>query len=207
MKMVIAYTGPIGTNTYVVYNEISNKAFIVDPAGEVELLKGFLNDNKLTLEAVLLTHGHYDHILAVADFQKLGAKVYMHPSDVDKIKHQNIPGFESYGITIPQFTPDVLVHDNDVLNICGYKIKVMHTPGHSEGSVSYILDNIIFCGDTIFRASYGRCDFPDGSINKIKKSIKRLLSLEGDYVIYSGHGSQTSAEYERVNNLIFRDEY
>ncbi len=159
MKIKVLSTGYISTNTYIVYNEDNNRAFVVDPAGDTDKIVDFLQSQNLTLEAVLVTHGHFDHIGGVADLQQYGAKVYMSKLDQDKITHQNIPGFSSYGIDIKPFEPDVLLNGTEELELIGYPVKVIPTPGHSRGGLSYQCGNVIFVGDTIFFHSYGRVDF------------------------------------------------
>ncbi len=202
MKIKVFQTGYISTNTYVTYNEESRKAFVVDPAGDMDKIVGFLRDENLSLEAVLATHGHFDHIGGVAELQQYGAKVYMSKLDEDKILHQNIPGFESYGIDIKPFVPDVLLEGGEELELAGYPVRVIATPGHSIGGLSYQCGNLIFVGDTIFFHSYGRVDFDDSNFEDICISVKKLLAIDGDNILLVGHGQPTSSKEERENNPI-----
>lgn len=202
MKIKVLQTGYLFTNTYIAYNEDTRKAFVVDIAGDVDKVVDFLEQENLTCEAVLITHGHFDHICGVADMQRYGAKVYMPRLDADKILHQNILGFEGYGIDVKPFTPDVLLDGGEELELIGYMVNTISTPGHSIGGMSYQCGNVIFVGDTIFFHSYGRVDFDDGSYEDICASVKKLLDIEGDNILLSGHGQATSSKEERENNPI-----
>ena len=128
-------------------------------------------------------------------------KIYLHEKDIDLV---NEPGSmaKMCGVEVEKFFPDIVITNECSLNIIGYKIKVLCTPGHTQGGVIYILDNIMFSGDTIFRGSIGRFDFPESDYNDIIKSVKRVLSMEGDYIILPGHGSSTTLDLERKINVV-----
>lgn len=206
MNIIRFITSPIETNTYLVVN--GGRAFVVDPGGDAEKLFAASVECKAQIEAVLITHAHFDHIGGVAELQRLVAenggdvKIVMHKADADKIKSFKNLAF-SAGKTVEPFTPDVLLSGGETLNAAGIEIKVIHTPGHSEGGVCYMSGDKIFVGDTLFFMSYGRTDFYDGNFQKLKNSIlNKLFRLNGNFTLLPGHGDPTTLEFERKNNAI-----
>ena len=199
MKITTFVLGLLSNNTYLVENEEEKTCFVVDPSTESSKLTDYIDGNNLKLEGILLTHGHFDHIGGVAYLkEKYGAKVYMHKMDIEFINNPL-----DFGRKYKRFEVDETVNDGDEIIICGQKIKVIHTPGHSLGGVCYMCDNVIFCGDTIFRDSYGRYDLRGGDFATLLNSIKKLCDIQGDYVLLCGHGPSTTLDHERVNNEIF----
>ena len=190
------------TNCYLVYNEESKEGFVVDciyaPFMISEAQKAGVK-----IKALLITHGHYDHIMGAAELkEKTGAKIYMHESDIEKIDDGS-KNFSPYGNNLVRhFDVDVCVKDGDILDLCGARVEVRHTPGHSEGEACYIMDDVIFCGDVLFRESYGRYDNYDGDLVKLKNSIDRLLAIKGDKRLLCGHDKETSLDHERKCNPI-----
>ena len=204
MKITRIIGGALGTCTYVVSNEVTNECIVVDPHEEIKPISDYIQDDKLKPIAVLLTHGHFDHIGGVAFLKNMGAKVYMSKSDVWHI--DNPEQMAAYlGIKIEHFDVDVFVKDSDLLEIAGFKIKVIETPGHTKGGVCYVLDEYIFTGDTIFRESYGRSDFEDSDFKSLKSSILKILNLEGEYTLLPGHGEETYLSFEKMYNPIMFD--
>lgn len=196
-------SGLLSNNTYLVINEQDKSCFLVDPSTPSKELAEYIESNGLKLEGILLTHGHFDHIGGVQFFkEKFGGKVYMHGEDVDFIDNPL-----KMGRKYDKFSVDVMINDGDELQLCGSKIEVVHTPGHSLGGVCYILDSVIFCGDTIFRGSYGRTDLRGGDFNQLFQSINKILNLQGDYNLLCGHGAPSTLSFEKVNNPILGDSY
>ncbi len=200
--------GYMGTNCYLATDTETNFRFIVDPGENDPLLKRLMKDVKEgELCYILLTHGHFDHIMGVAEVQEhYGGKIVVHEKDADCFVDEEkslISNFGS-GAKLPK-KADILVKDGDTLPFADGRIEVMHTPGHTEGSVCYLIEDKIFSGDTLFFNSVGRTDFKTGSPREIAKSLKRLAELEGDRKVYPGHNMLTTLDHERKYNIFLRD--
>ncbi len=211
MELYHLYTSPLDTNTYVVIN--GARAFVVDAGGEAAKIAEIIAAHGATLEAILLTHAHFDHIGGVAellrstalDDPKRAPTVFLHKADADKVNSYKNLAF-SMGASVEKFTPDVLLCGGETLNIAGLRIEVIHTPGHSAGGVCYKVEDKIFVGDTLFFMSYGRTDFYDGDFNTLKNSVvNKLFRLKGNYTLLTGHGEPTTLDFERKNNPIRSD--
>lgn len=201
MKIEKFVLGLLYNNTYLVINEENNKCFLVDPSTPSSKLADYIKQNNLTLEGILITHGHFDHIGGASYFkQEFSAKIYMNKDDEDFIENPL-----KISRKFDKFAIDVYVKDGDTLNLCDKEIKVIATPGHSLGGVCYVMDDVIFCGDTIFRASYGRYDLRGGDFVTLKKSVEKILDIPGEYLLLSGHGEATCSSFERQNNPVFTD--
>ena len=182
------------TNCYLFCDEDSGSAAIVDPGGDVtDAVLPFLRDNGLTLRAIFLTHAHYDHVGGVAALRKALPDVptYLHPEDA--AVNNNL--FPTAGLG-----PLTLWRDGDVVPMGNLKVEVLHTPGHSKGSVTLRCQNVLFTGDTLFASSCGRTDLPGGSYDEMMASLKRLGELEGDYQVLPGHEGFSTLNRERKNN-------
>lgn len=207
MEFKCMQTGPYGVNTYIINSEESKTCIVIDPA-DAKKVNAYLDEKGLKIELILLTHGHFDHILSVAKLkEEHGAKVCIHENEKDAF----IDGVMNLGaprrLVVPPCEVDILNQDGMKMEAAGLKFKVMHTPGHSSGSVSYIFEDekIIFSGDTLFHLSIGRSDFANSSTAALHSSIKnKLYALEGDYKVCPGHGDFTSLEFERNNNPYVR---
>ncbi|MBD5131730.1 MAG: MBL fold metallo-hydrolase [Clostridiales bacterium] len=196
MKVIKMVLNDNATNTYVVIGD--GEAVVIDPSSNAKFLIDYLSQENVKTIHVLLTHGHYDHIGAVADLQSYGAKIYMSSLDYELIDFG-----EAYGLfsSRDKFELDNPVVDGDVLSLAGHEFKVISTPGHTPGSVCYIMDGLImFSGDTLFKNSIGRTDFEYGDFSTMNKSLKKLVELDGDYSILSGHGEETTLDCERKDN-------
>ena len=199
MKITTFVLGLLSNNTYIVENEEDKTCFVVDPSTESVKLTNYIDGNKLKVEGVLLTHGHFDHVGGAAHLQSMyDAKIYMHKMDIEFIDNPL-----DIGRSYTRFDVDVTVDDGDEISLCGQKIKVVHTPGHSQGGVCYVCDDVIFCGDTIFKDGYGRYDLRGGDFGALQNSIQKIFDLQGDYILLCGHGPSTTLNYERAHNEIF----
>lgn len=199
--------GDIATNTYVVYDNVGGECAVVDPAvSSAELAK--IIENK-RVKYILLTHGHFDHIGGVQILKELtGAQVVIHKDDAPCLSdgEKSLFLWQYPDLTQNNTEADILVSDGDTLSFGDGHITVMHTPGHTRGGCCYIFNNsrVIFSGDTLFRLSAGRTDFPGGSAREILSSLSRLADLSGDYRVLPGHEEETTLEYERTYNRYMR---
>lgn len=196
-------TGMLGVNTYFLINEQTKQAIIIDGGENYKKITDKANELGVKIVALLLTHSHFDHSGNAAQFQRDGVKVYISQRDNEKIQ-KNEPLFEKYGKAFDSLTADYMFSDNEVLEIAGIKIKVLLTPGHTDGGACFIVDDMLFSGDTLFCQSIGRTDFPTGSFSEIAKSIKRLYNLGVNYKVYPGHGEYTTIEQEKKYNPYVR---
>lgn len=207
MKVLTKVTSVMRTNTYIVVN--GDRAFVVDPGGDARDIARTIYDRDAKLDGILLTHAHFDHIGGVAELLRAApqdedrpAAVFLHKSDFDKIDSYKNLAF-AMNETVEKFTPDVLLEGGETFTVAGLRVRVIHTPGHTDGGVCYVAEDSIFSGDTLFQNTYGRTDFYDGSFAKIKNSIvNKLFNLKGEYVVYPGHGEPTVLDWERKNNFV-----
>ena len=203
MKVTKISGGPIPTNCYILTDETTGAAAVIDPGFESDSLTNeIISTGIQNVKMILLTHGHFDHIMGVSAIKKLtGAKVYIYSDDMLFITDNSLNLSSMLPVEpIKAFSSDVSLRDNDKIKLGNLSIKVIHTPGHTVGSCCYVVENAIFTGDTLMKCSCGRTDFPTGSYPQIIDSLKRLGNIEGDYHIYPGHESETTLEYERKNN-------
>jgi len=196
-------TGPLQVNTYLVADEETKKGFIVDPGGFNRNMADEISEKGFLIEYILLTHGHGDHIGGVEDFLNLcqGAQVVASNKEVPLLMDasQNFSR-ETCGRPI-EIRPDVTVNDGDTLQVGNLNLKFIMTPGHTAGGMCIHTDNFLFSGDTLFRQSIGRTDFPGGSFNEIKQSIReKLFLLPEDTQVLPGHMELTSIGFEMRNN-------
>ncbi len=199
--------GPVQTNVYFLINDGTKEAVLFDPAYAAERITGFLENNGLTLKAIFLTHGHFDHITGVSGIkEKVKVPVYASRREERLLSDGQLnESLGSYGYSVT-IEPDVWLSDLETVEIAGFKIKMFDTPGHTEGSCCYYLENekILISGDTLFAGSVGRTDLPTGSMKELLSSIEnKLMQLPDDVDVYPGHGEMTSIGYERKWNPFF----
>ena len=202
MKILKLSTGITEENTYILTADGEN-AIIIDPGDDEELILSQLKENNLKCRAVLLTHAHFDHCNSAQALKGYGASIYMHKKE-EQLVYSVYNLAHKFGRPFNSFTPDFFVKNGQSLEICNINITVLHTPGHTAGSCCYIINNVIFSGDTLFNLSIGRTDFPTGNANHMKKSLKTLFALDEDYTVFPGHGISTKLYYERKNNPYVR---
>ncbi|MBQ9449332.1 MAG: MBL fold metallo-hydrolase [Acholeplasmatales bacterium] len=195
--MVIKYEGY--SNSYLLTN--GNKAILID-CGLTESMANKIK-KEYDLEAILLTHGHYDHIDGLRYFKDVDIYIYTLEEDFLYDDHLNLYYFMNQDSYYKGDLKVHLINDGDILNLIGLEIKVIHTPGHTRGSVCYQVDDMLFTGDTLFNLSVGRTDFPTGNYNMLKDSLSKLKKLDKDFHVYPGHEEETSLRFEVENNRYF----
>lgn len=200
MEILTYKLGYMRTNCYVVVND--GKAVAIDIGGDEKFLALEELKRDFKIEAVLLTHGHYDHISGVNYFYGRGAKVFMPEKEKDFIADGELNLSNMYSESVKPFGVYKFVRGGDEIDLFGLNFKVIETPGHTVGSVCYLLGNNLFSGDTLFKESYGRYDFKTGSLSDLKASVKTLYALDGATVVYPGHGDKTTIEQEKEFNPI-----
>ena len=196
MKISVFQLGQLGANCYIVADENTKSCAVVDPGGQGAELAQWLQQQGLTPKYVLLTHGHFDHVGGVKQLVAAcpGLPVYLHPNDT-------------------KLTPDLcqglwwsdFYEDGDELQMDAITFRVLHTPGHTPGSVCLQAGDVLLTGDTLFAGSCGRTDFPGGSWDQLMESFARLAMLPGDYSVLSGHGDGTRLETERRQNPYMKE--
>ena len=198
MKLKTFVVGPMQTNCYIISDETSFEAIIIDPGDEPKEIKKYLQQNKLTPKFIVNTHGHIDHIASDVEFK---LPVYIHRLDLDNLKDplKNLSGLVGINAQPPS---DIRpLEDKDVIGIKNIKLEVIHTPGHTPGGISLKFDKVVFSGDTLFCSGIGRTDFPGASEARLIESIKnRLFVLADDTVIYPGHGPSSTIGQEKESN-------
>ncbi len=187
--------GPLDVNTYVVALDGAAECVLIDPGAEYAVVNGAVCGRKVT--AVLLTHAHFDHMLYARPWLKEGVKLYVHEKDAAALGNPelNLSGIVGAQLTLPQ--ADVLLKDGDKVEEAGICFDVLHTPGHTPGSVCYLHEKSLFCGDTLFYQGYGRVDLAGGSETAMMTSLARLMKLPDATVCYPGHGMKTKIAWER----------
>lgn len=195
--------GIISTNCYLVINEEIKEAVVIDPAAAPEYFVNHIKSKGLTVRAVLLTHGHFDHIMGIDDFlREFQVPVYAHEAEKVLLTDSKMNGSKSYTSGC-EFHDAVYIHDGDRLEPAGIEFDVLHTPGHTCGGVCYYVksEHLLFSGDTLFQASVGRADMPTGNRHDLVSSIReKLLVLPEETLVYPGHMGETTIAYEKAKN-------
>ena len=198
--------GLIGANSYLLIDEESKEAILIDLGGDFTQIKNELEKNNVTLKFILNTHGHFDHIMGERDAQNIvDVPVFVHENDKNMV--ENLPKqLERFGFVQNAESPKNIktFTENDTFKLGDKEIKVIHTPGHTPGSVCFLIDKSLFSGDTLFYTSVGRTDFEGGSFKELSNSIKeKLFKLDDDITVYPGHDTKTSIGYEKKYNCYF----
>ena len=204
MKIEGYSIGILGTNCYLIINEDTKQAVVIDPAACPKKLKMRIHEDGLKIEAILLTHAHFDHTMGIDEFvNEFGvSKVYVHKNDEAMMTDPqlNLSSVYTHGYTWSEFD---FLYDQQVLELAGARFKVIHTPGHTSGGCCFYLedDNALFSGDTLFYNSIGRTDFVTSSMSDMLASIReKLFELPDDTIVYPGHMSATKIGHEKKHN-------
>lgn len=203
MKIENFVIGIIGTNCYLLQNEETKECILVDPASCPSKLLNHIREEGLTLAAILLTHGHFDHIMGIDGFLKeFQVPVYAHEAEKRLLEDAGLNSSSVYGPGYT-FTGAVYVKDGQRLQAAGLEMEVLYTPGHTIGGCCYYFadENALFCGDTLFHSSVGRSDLPTGDGGQLIRSIKeKLMCLPDDTRVFPGHMDATTIAYEKAHN-------
>lgn len=203
MNIITIPCGMLEANCYIIQN--NKTAVIIDPGFLEKDILNFINSFDGRVEYILLTHRHFDHLNAAVRLRELTkANIVINALDEcglysDEKSLTNLCG-TAYGTANISSRADVLVSDGEIIKAGNMQFKVIETPGHSPGSVSYLIDNFLFCGDVLFRGSIGRTDFPDSNHTDMIKSLEKLKKLPDDTIVYPGHGPKTTIKFEILNN-------
>jgi len=199
--------GPLQANCIIVADDKSKKAIVVDPGDESDRIVGTINEMGLTVEIIVCTHGHFDHMGVVGDIKnKTGARVAIHRDEVALYNGAlDMAAFWGHSLDVPP-DPDLLLSDGDTLTVGGLNFSIIHTPGHSPGGICLYTDNAVITGDTLFKGSVGRTDFYGGDMVKLKRSFQRLMALPEDTHVLPGHGPATTIGREKRENM-FAEEF
>ena len=205
MKIERFIAGPIDANNYLVWDEASKEAVLIDCSDYREDIIQRIKEESLNIKYILLTHGHFDHILGLNEMNKvLKSKVGISSLDAPLLESvSEMCAFFGLPPEEPQKYDFFVDKNEEELSIGNIDIKVLNTSGHTKGGVSYLIDDCVFTGDTLFQGSYGRVDLPGGNFNEIKNSIKNILfELPQETKVYPGHGDFSAIEYEKKYNEI-----
>ena len=207
MKISTIPVGALRSNSYLVIEEKSKIAFLVDAGDDVQKIYSAIEKEGAIVQYILLTHGHYDHILGAKKLRELtGAKIAIHKEDAICLSDNSASLSDLSDVPFEGFEADLLLKDGQELKIGNMELVVLHTPGHSEGGVCYIVKNerVIFTGDTLFCKTIGRTDFYRANYDKMMLSLYRINALHGNYTVYPGHNIPTTLDKERQSNRYLR---
>lgn len=200
MTYVQLTVGPLATHCYIVADE-NGAAAVIDPGDNASAITRLLSEKGYVLSAVLLTHAHFDHIGAVSELiGSADVPLYCHRADIAALSdaRRNLSAF--FGAPLAPLTGATAIDEGDAVTVGSLTFTVLHTPGHTPGSVCYRIEDHLFSGDTLFCESVGRIDFPGGDGRAMRQSLSRLLALEGDAHVHPGHDEETTLSHERQYN-------
>lgn len=202
MQVKRLVVGPVMTNCYIAWDENTNEGFIVDPGDAPHKIIPHIEN--LKIKYIFVTHGHFDHIMALCDIKEhTGAEIVVHEEDKDCLGDAYkclLAGFMNRVSCFKPSIPDIIVHGGETFECAGKTLKIIHTPGHSRGSYCIDTGDALFTGDTLFEDDCGRCDLPGGDYDTILSSLKLLSELPGDRAVYPGHDVTTTLNRERQLN-------
>ncbi len=191
--------GQMSTNCYIIKKDGCRDAVIIDPGADTTVIQDALHRMEASCRLILLTHGHFDHILSVGDLRGADKPVAIHKDDAEMLTHRDMFSSLIPYDPRPFAEADILLDSDGFVSIAGFDFEVLHTPGHTKGSVCYIFGDSIFTGDTLFRGSVGTVDF-GGDRRQLNESLRRLKGIPREYGIFPGHGQSSTLSDEREHN-------
>lgn len=206
LKIHTIVVPPVYSNCYVMA-DASGNTIIVDPGGASEEIRAIIEKNQLQVEAILNTHGHFDHVGANAEMRRhTGAPVHIHPIDAPMLGSALLCGAKWAGLEYEEHQADAMLPVGPGFSTGHFNLDIYHTPGHCPGSVCLVMpeEKIVFSGDLVFLDSIGRSDLPGGDEKILMDSLRWFLTLPDDYTVYPGHGAPTTVGRERANNPFLR---
>lgn len=202
MEFIRIPAGVYAANCYIIYSEIAREGIVVDPGGDAEIILGKIDENKLSIKYIVLTHGHGDHMGGVIELNKsLNVPVLVHEADKELMEdgNKNMSVIMSFGSL--EFSPDILLKDGDVIEFGDLNAEVIHTPGHTKGCICLKIQDHLFTGDTLFKGSIGRTDLFSGDYDTIIRSIReKILPLDDNIIVLPGHGASSTIGEEKKYN-------
>ena len=189
----------IYTNVYVLADEDTKEGIVIDPGGAIDKVYNYIENMQIKLKYILLTHCHADHIagLKVLHGYYPSAKIVIHEYDMEGLTDSSINMCDVVGVANNYIEADIVLKDGDWIKFGGLAGKIIHTPGHTKGSICILINDALFTGDTLFKRMYGRTDLKTGNDEEMQMSISKILSLPGDTIVYPGHGAITIIREER----------
>jgi len=209
MEVIKKSLGQMGTNCYLIWDEKTLEAAVIDPGFEDQRINDIINENKLKVKYILLTHGHFDHLGGVNHVKQLtGAKVLIHENDADCLLDPRRNLSVLAGMSMVLEPADGFLKENETIALGEVVIQVIHTPGHSKGGICLLAEDQLFAGDTLFNTSIGRTDFADGDLNELLNGIEsKLFILDDATTVLPGHGENTTIGYEKMNNPFLKGRF
>ncbi|NLO90255.1 MAG: MBL fold metallo-hydrolase [Clostridia bacterium] len=210
MKIKTIIVGKLHTNCYIFFDPETREGAVIDPGSQGDKILDYIDQSKIKVKYIINTHGHYDHIGADLFLkEKLGAEILIHGKDAAMLKDPmlNLSFYDDVS-EIGGIVPDRLLKEGDTISVGNISFKVLHTPGHTPGSICLLSQREIFTGDTLFECSVGRTDLPGGSFKQLKDSLKnKILNLPDHLIVYPGHGPSTTMEHEKKLNPYLKQVY
>lgn len=206
MKILHLTVGMVATNCYIFYDENTMEGAVIDPGDNAKSILKTIDDEKIKLQYVLLTHGHFDHILAVHDvINATGAKLVCNKDDLWLLNKDAMGEFKPFVKNFKETPVNIEAEDGTEIKIGGLTAKYISTPGHTPGSSVIVVEDVMFTGDTLFRRECGRCDLEGGDFPTMLRSLKKLYNMQGDYKVLPGHDAFSTLQEEREYNRYMRE--
>lgn len=205
MKILHLCVGVVRTNCYIVFDEATKEGAVIDPGDNAYAILSQIREEAITLKYILLTHAHFDHVLAVkAVKEATGAQLVLHEADAGMLKKETMSDFRPYITNYQEPIVDLYAKEGTQVTFGGMTATYLNTPGHTPGSSVIMIGDCLFTGDTLFRHECGRCDLPGGNFDQMLESLKRLHDLPGDFHVLPGHEDMSTLAEERSQNPYIR---